>query len=179
MLDADQDGKDAQAASPSPRVGNDLLTPTLDTLARVSLYLLSQPSSEFASLVSPLLTPETIPNTALVILLDWSQPHLWLRQIWSWIQVLEEVMGHTSTEARNAMEETMSSWRERGRGGSSTNLDGTPSATAADSEGSLPLGPGEWTEPLGLPLCVVCQNVCTYLARFALLVTDFATGTKN
>lgn len=68
-------------------------------------------------------------------------------------------MGHTSTEARAEMEETMTSWRERGRGGSSTNLDGTPSATAADSDGSLPLGPGEWTEPLGLPLCVVCQNV--------------------
>ena len=41
------------------------------------------------------------------------------------------------------------------------NLDGTPSATAASNEGdsSVPLGPGEWSDPLGLPLCVVCQNV--------------------
>ncbi|POR38405.1 Cytoplasmic dynein 1 light intermediate chain 2 [Tolypocladium paradoxum] len=131
-----------------------------DTLARVSLYLLSQPSTEFASLVSPLLTPEAIPNTALVILLDWSQPHLWLRQIWNWIQVLEEVMGRVSTEARNEMEELMSSWKERGRGGATINLDGTPSATATsgDGDGLLPLGPGEWAEPLGLPLCVVCQH---------------------
>ncbi|KAJ2973662.1 hypothetical protein NQ176_g6476 [Zarea fungicola] len=162
-LSADEEGRNSERQKTPPIANNFALGYTYydvldadqdDTLARVSLYLLSQPSSEFASLVSPLLTPETIPNTALVILLDWSQPHLWLRQIWNWIQVLEEVMGHTSTEARNAMEETMSSWRERGRGGSSTNLDGTPSATAADSEGSLPLGPGEWTEPLGLPLCV-------------------------
>jgi hypothetical protein len=53
----------------------------------------------------------------------------------------------------------MTSWKERGRGGSSINFDGTASATAGDSDGSLPLGPGEWTEPLGLPLVVVCQNV--------------------
>lgn len=145
----------------------------------MSLYLLSQPSGEFASLVSPLLTPETIPNTALVILLDWAQPHLWLRQIWSWIQVLEEVMGHTSPEARSEMEETMSSWRERGRGGSSTNLDGTPSATAADSDGSLPLGPGEWSEPLGLPLCVVCQNVSCICFAGPLHSADSHAGPEN
>lgn len=63
-------------------------------------------------------------------------------------------------ESRDQMAEVMSSWRERGRGGASTNLDGTPSATASgDGDSSLPLGPGEWEEPLGLPLCVVCQNV--------------------
>lgn len=129
-----------------------------DTLARVSLYLLSQPSGEFASLIAPLLTPETIPNTALVILLDWATPHLWLRQVWTWIQVLEEVMVQTAGASRTEMEEVMSNWKERGRGGSALNLDGTPSATAADGDGSLPLGPGEWEEPLGLPLCVVCQN---------------------
>ncbi|KJZ75211.1 hypothetical protein HIM_05405 [Hirsutella minnesotensis 3608] len=132
-----------------------------DTLARVSLYLLSQPSTEFASLVSPLLTPDTVPNTAIVILLDWSQPHLWLRQLWTWIQVLEQVMGQVPTETRNEMEEAMNAWKERGRGGAMVNLDGTPSATgtASDGDGLLPLGPGEWAEPLGLPLCVVCQNV--------------------
>ncbi|OAQ60027.1 dynein light intermediate chain [Pochonia chlamydosporia 170] len=131
-----------------------------DTLARVSLYLLSQPSGEFASLVSPLLTPESVSHTAIIILLDWSQPHQWLRQIWRWIQVLEEVMGRVSSEARNEMEDIMASWKERGRVGAPTNLDGTPTATgtSGDGDGQLPLGPGEWSEPLGLPLCVVCQN---------------------
>ncbi|RDA89180.1 hypothetical protein CP532_0547 [Ophiocordyceps camponoti-leonardi (nom. inval.)] len=131
-----------------------------DTLARVSLYLLSQPSAEFAPLISPLLTPEAIPNTALVVLLDWAQPHLWLRQLWTWIQVLEQVMRQISTEARNEMENVMASWKERGRGGAAVNLDGTATATgtAGDGDGLLPVGPGEWTDPLGLPLCVVCQN---------------------
>lgn len=133
----------------------------LDTLARVSLYLVSQPSREFSSLVAPLLTPEAIPNTALVILLDWSQPHLWLRQIWTWIQVFQNVVEQLSTDSRDQMAESMSAWKERGRGGASTNLDGTPSAAgvSGDGDSSLPLGPGEWEEPLGLPLCVVCQNV--------------------
>lgn len=56
------------------------------------------------------------------------------------------------------MEEVMSQWKERGRGGS-LNLDGTIATTASEGDVSLPLGPGEWEEPLGLPLCVVCQNV--------------------
>ncbi|KYK58949.1 dynein light intermediate chain [Drechmeria coniospora] len=125
-----------------------------DTLARVSLYLLSRPSAEFASLVSPLLTAESVRHMALVILLDWSQPHQWLRQIWTWIQMLEEVVSHVGAEVRGEMEGVMAAWKERGRGGSATNLDGTPSATGSspDGDGLLPLGPGEWSEPMGLPL---------------------------
>ena len=75
--------------------------------------------------------------------------------------MFQEVLEHLSRDVQTEMEDVMNAWKERGRGGSSVNLDGTPSATVAngDSNGSLPLGPGEWTEPLGLPLCVVCQNV--------------------
>ena len=36
-------------------------------------------------------------------------------------------------------------------------LDGTTAAVDGDA---LPPGPGEWEDALGLPLCVVCQNVC-------------------
>jgi dynein light intermediate chain 1, cytosolic len=51
----------------------------------------------------------------------------------------------------------MISWRDRGRGGNS--LDGGGVNSTTESDVSLPLGPGEWEEALGLPLCVVCQNV--------------------
>jgi dynein light intermediate chain 1 len=75
-------------------------------------------------------------------------------------------MGQASGEAQHEAEDVMMAWKERGRGGGSVNLDGTPVATGAgtDGEGSLPPGLGEWTEPLGLPLCVVCQNVMLVLA---------------
>jgi len=59
------------------------------------------------------------------------------------------------------MEEVMISWRDRGRGGNS--LDGTGPSTTTEGDVSLPLGPGEWEEALGLPLCVVCQNVRLHL----------------
>lgn len=131
-----------------------------DTLARVSLYLLSQPSSEFSTLVAPLLTPESIPNTALVILLDWAEPHMWLRQIRRWISLFRVVLQKLGDKEHAEMEEQVEAWKQRGRSGGSTNLDGTPSAAGAAGEAdtALPQGPGEWTDPLGLPLCVVCQN---------------------
>lgn len=72
--------------------------------------------------------------------------------------LLRTVLSALPDESKMTMEEVMSQWKERGRGGS-LNLDGTPATAAAEGDVSLPLGPGEWEEPLGLPLCVVCQNV--------------------
>ncbi|KAF4632807.1 hypothetical protein G7Y89_g5315 [Cudoniella acicularis] len=126
-----------------------------DILARLSIYLLADPSPSFTPLLQPLLTPETIPNTLIVILLDWSQPWFWLRQLRAWVQLLRTLLVSLDVASKEKMEEVMISWRDRGRG--SNNLDGT-SNIATDSEVSLPLGPGEWEEGLGLPLCVVCQN---------------------
>ncbi len=51
----------------------------------------------------------------------------------------------------------MTSWRDRGRG--TISLDTGGSSVTSEGEITLPLGPGEWDEALGLPLCVVCQNV--------------------
>nr|XP_036578905.1 dynein light intermediate chain [Colletotrichum truncatum]KAF6786288.1 dynein light intermediate chain [Colletotrichum truncatum] len=128
-----------------------------DILARISLYMLSTPSEAFPKLIQPLITPETIPNTLMVILLDWSTPHLWMRQLREWILFMRSILENSSHECQATMEEVMVSWRDRGRGGGSTNLDGT-GATASEGDVALPLGPGEWEEGIGLPLCVVCQN---------------------
>lgn len=69
-------------------------------------------------------------------------------------------MDTLGTDEQEEMDELMESWKSRGRGGGSTNLDGTPATTGpTDGDSSLPAGPGEWSDALGLPLCVVCQNV--------------------
>ncbi|KAK1764078.1 dynein light intermediate chain-domain-containing protein [Phialemonium atrogriseum] len=128
-----------------------------DTLARISLYTLTSPCLAFSSLLQPLLTPQSIPNTLIVVLLDWSQPWKWMRQLRQWILLLRTVLVSLSMESKDTMEDVMISWRDRGRGGG-TNLDGTASATATEGDVTLPLGPGEWEDALGLPLCVVCQN---------------------
>lgn len=131
----------------------------------MSLYLLSNPSPSFTSLVKPLLTPQTIPNTLIVILLDWSQPWLWMRQLREWVLLIRKVIGSLSLDCKDAMEEVMIGWKDRGRGGTTVNLDGT-GAVPAEGDIALPLGPGEWEDGLGLPLCVVCQGVCCPLSAF-------------
>ena len=194
-----------------------------DMLARVSLYLLSKPAPAFSTLLQPLLTPETIPNTLIVILLDWAHPWRWLRQLREWILLLRTVLVSLSPACKEVMEETMLDWRARGRGGA-RNLDGTSTASAVGAGGAnisggvnnnnnnngsnnngngssnsggningtannrystssilgggsvvgsevdaLPPGPGEWEDALGLPLCVVCQNVCFCYSFFFLI----------
>ena len=162
VLDADQDGKSTSELQLRPYS----LTTSTDTLARVSLYLLSQPSDKFSALISPLLDPQAIQNTAVVILLDWNTPHLWMGELARWVSLFKSVTQKLGNAEHGEMEEVMDGWKMRGRGGGSTNLDGTPSAaaTGGDGDSTLPLGQGEWSDPLGLPLCIVCQNVgCLFL----------------
>ena len=118
---------------------------------------ISDPSPSFTPLLQPLLTPQTIPNTLIVVLLDWSQPWFWLRQLRDWIRLLRTLLVSLDEDCKEKMEEVMISWRDRGRGGNS--LDGGGVSNSTEGDVSLPLGPGEWEEALGLPLCVVCQNV--------------------
>lgn len=143
------------------------------------MYLLTSPSPSFAPLIKPILTPQSITNTVLVVLLDWSEPWSWVRQLREWMLLLRTVLTALPDESKITMEEVMSQWKERGRGGS-LNLDGTTATAANEGDVALPLGPGEWEEPLGLPLCVVCQNVSLpmEMVRKAEL-TCATTGRKN
>jgi dynein light intermediate chain 1 len=65
------------------------------------------------------------------------------------------VLADVDDETKIALEETMTEWRDRKRG-----VDAS-AAAAASSGGpvTIPLGPGEWDEGLGIPMCVVCQEV--------------------
>ncbi|KAI9047055.1 hypothetical protein LZ554_009129 [Drepanopeziza brunnea f. sp. 'monogermtubi'] len=128
-----------------------------DILARISIYLLSDPSPSFTPLLQPLLTPQTIPNTLIVVLLDWSQPWFWLKQLRNWVRLLRTLLVSLDGHCKEKMEEVMINWRDRGRGGHSLDGGGVNNPSS-EADVSLPLGPGEWEEALGLPLCVVCQN---------------------
>ena len=63
-------------------------------------------------------------------------------------------LDETSTES---MEQTMKEWQQRKRGTSAYDTSG--SSTGNDGNVTLPLSQGEWDEPLGLPLSVVCHGV--------------------
>lgn len=147
------------------------------TLARISLHLLSTPSHTFSELVTPLLSPATIPNTLIVILLDWKEPQLWLRQLLDWVLFLRSVMEKLDPDAWETMERVMTNWKRRrgderttggaGVGGAARAATRTPTVDQAAME-EVALGPGEWEDALGLPLCVVCQNVSAPLSWYGL-----------
>ncbi len=116
-------------------------------------------------LLKPLLnSPRTLSNTLVVVLLDWTEPWLWLRQLHTWIHLLRQLLESLDDERQDAMSELMTSWRNRGRGGSGSSggvykSEGGSRVGSTTEEISIPLGPGEWDDPLGLPLCVICQHV--------------------
>ncbi|KAJ4374828.1 hypothetical protein N0V83_001906 [Neocucurbitaria cava] len=121
-----------------------------DTLARLSLYLLANPSPAFTPLIKPYLNPRTLPHMLIVILLDWNHPWLWIRQLRDWIRVLRSLILSLDDASKEALEENIQTLQDKGR-----NL-GTEGSSMDNVK--IPLGPGEWDEPLGIPLCVVCQN---------------------
>lgn len=127
-----------------------------DILARLSIYCLSESSPAFASLLRPLFTPQSIPETLLVILLDWSEPWHWVRQIRDWVTMLRDITSSLGDAPTESMEQTMKQWQQRKRGLPTYDTGG--SSTGNETSVTLPLSQGEWDEPLGLPLCVVCHG---------------------
>ncbi len=127
-----------------------------DILARLSIYLLSDSSPALTSLFKPLLKPQTIPESLLVILLDWNEPWLWARELRKWISLLRSVTAALDNETEEVAEQIMKEWQQRKRGPST--YETGASITGSDANVTLPLGEGEWDVPLGLPLCVVCHN---------------------
>lgn len=123
-------------------------------LARLSLYLLANPFPSFTPLIKPYLNPRTLPHMLVVILLDWNHPWLWMRQLRDWIRVLRSLIVSLDDASKEVLEENIATLQDKGRGAGGPE----PAASAASDHVKIPLGPGEWDEPLGIPLCVVCQN---------------------
>jgi dynein light intermediate chain 1 len=71
----------------------------------------------------------------------------------------------------------MTEWRDRKRG-----LDAAAAGSQVASSGgpvTIPLGPGEWDEGLGIPVCVVCQGVCCSRPIERALLTCGSTGGQD
>ena len=121
-----------------------------DMLARLSIHTLNDPSPAYAPLLARLLTVESIPNTTLTILLDWAEPWKFLRLLQAWVRLLKQIVDNLPEPERQACEDNRIRWQQ--------NRDADTDTSITDSHTPMPLGPGEYDEPLGLPLLVVCQN---------------------
>ncbi|KAI4112477.1 MAG: hypothetical protein LQ345_006385 [Seirophora villosa] len=106
------------------------------------------------ALVKPLLTAKTIPETLVVILLDWADPWSWARQLRDWVRFLRGIVAAMDDDCKVTAEETMKEWQQRRRGAPYEGGSAAPSDTLIN----IPLGQGEWDEPLGLPICVACHG---------------------
>ncbi|KAF1810888.1 hypothetical protein P152DRAFT_460182 [Eremomyces bilateralis CBS 781.70] len=131
-----------------------------DVLARVGCYMVSDPADE--ALV-PLARKVVLSKDAVdggmcvVLLLDWARPWEWLRKLRGWIRWVRILVDGADDEVKEVMEAEVRAWRERKRGPGAEASAGERPGTAG-SDVVVPLGPGEWDSPLGLPLCVVAQN---------------------
>lgn len=88
----------------------------------------------------------------VVILLDWNQPWQWARQLRSWIRVLRSLVQSLDDDCKIVLEENIHRWQRKGRAST------TDGSVSIDGDTGIHVGPGEWDEPLGIPVCVVCQN---------------------
>jgi len=127
-----------------------------DTLARINIYLLANPSAALAPLLKPLLTTKTVKDTLITILLDWSEPFKWARQLRQWIRLLRSVILSLDEAVKIEMEENMTAWKEKRVGPDAPSSQ--PGGASAEQKPVpvVTIGPGEWDEGLGVPLSVVC-----------------------
>ena len=88
----------------------------------------------------------------VVVLLDWEEPWAWARQLRDWIRIVRLALGKLDNDCVEAMNDNMKQWSERRKG------QAVDSLSAADTEVTVSLGPGEWDEPLGIPICCVCHG---------------------
>jgi len=154
VMDVDQEGQYAvtQAATYAEQ--------SLDTLARLCINLLANTRSSYAPLLSTTFTPENLPHSLAVILLDWEDPWNWLQQLLTTIQTLKAALSSLDPACQDAIDEVTALWQARLAG---PNYEGSTqtftSTSSTRPETTLPpRGPGELDTPLGIPLIVLCHN---------------------
>ncbi|GAO51541.1 hypothetical protein SAICODRAFT_17400 [Saitoella complicata NRRL Y-17804] len=131
-----------------------------DILTRLGLYTLPAPAPSYEPILAQAVAASPIPDNLLLILLDWATPWTWLSEIRKWVRTLKRVTSRireSDALAEEAMDKLMEDWEMRIRN-YTENATATATSEAAVSDVSLPLSSGQFDDPLGLPLMVVCHN---------------------
>ena len=81
--------------------------PTLDILARLSVYTVPSSSPSYTALLSHFLHPQSaLPHTAIIIVLDWTRPWTFLEDLHTWLSWIERwVQGDGARELEVIREE--------------------------------------------------------------------------
>ncbi|KAG9103879.1 hypothetical protein FRC06_007276 [Ceratobasidium sp. 370] len=137
-----------------------------DTLARLSMYTVPSSAPAHLSLLPHFLPPKnSLSNTLVMIVLDWTKPWTFVDQLETWMEWVNTwVRGDGARELEVAREENkerlqthLQHYAEPANPGEST---APPLATSSlTSTLLLPLGPGTLTNnSAGLPIVVVCTK---------------------
>ncbi|BFZ63876.1 hypothetical protein YB2330_005013 [Saitoella coloradoensis] len=132
-----------------------------DILTRLGLYSLPAPAPSYEPILAQAVAASPISDNLLLILLDWATPWTWLSEIRQWVQTLKRVTGRireSDALAEEAMDRLIEDWEMRIRNYTENARATTATSEAAVSDVALPLSSGQFDDPLGLPLMVVCHN---------------------
>jgi dynein light intermediate chain 1 len=132
-----------------------------DLLARIGLYGLRSPDRPLLQLA---LTPATLSDSLVVILLDWQQPWSFVSQLAFWFRLLQSVLQQDAPAHQDRIEAFLKAYQEPVlKEDGSVGTTPQPARDAAEAA-SLPLPFGTLSVNLGLPVVVVCTKV-----RFGLI----------
>ncbi|CAG8481177.1 4233_t:CDS:2 [Ambispora gerdemannii] len=142
-----------------------------DTIARLGLYQLAGSQLAYHSLLRFVLNATTLPDSLVVIVLDWARPWAFAETLQRWIKILESAIESVKSEGPipgskdgwtqgkvvvdglvESLERFIQNYTEPDSVNTNTNV------PVGDPDVALPLGQGTLTKNLGIPLIVVCAK---------------------
>ncbi|KAF7332396.1 Cytoplasmic dynein 1 light intermediate chain 1 [Mycena kentingensis (nom. inval.)] len=132
-----------------------------DILTRLSVYTVPSSAPAYTALLPHFVPPRTaLPNTLVVIVLDWTRPWTFVDELETWLQWVEQwTRGDAARELEIVREESRERLQAHLQHYSEPTVD-PPAAPSAVSGGALlPLGPGTLTHnSAGVPIVVACTK---------------------
>ncbi|KAH9036025.1 dynein light intermediate chain-domain-containing protein [Lactarius deliciosus] len=132
-----------------------------DILARLSVYTVPSSAPSYTALVPHFLQPQSaLPQTAVVIVLDWTRPWIFLEELHSWLAWIEGwVQGDGARELEVTREEHRERWQAHLQHYTEPSAEPLPATSSALQGTILPLGPGTFTHnTAGVPIIVACTK---------------------
>ncbi|RHZ89821.1 hypothetical protein Glove_9g161 [Diversispora epigaea] len=143
-----------------------------DTLARLGLYQLAGSQEAYQSLLRFALNSSTLPDSLVVIVLDWARPWTFVETLQRWAKFLEKGVENIKTEGAagakdgwtkgkavvDEMKEALEYFIQNYNAQDTNTTNGTGAPSTEAETVALPLGPGTLVTNLAVPLVVVCTK---------------------
>ena len=133
-----------------------------ELLARLKIYTICQSEEAFLVLLKDFLAAQVMRDVVVSVLLDWTKPQLWLRELSFWIRHLKAILSDLADEHSHIaadLEHFTEQWSTRIRSFSDSRLTNSDVETSKRLAVVPPLADGEFDDSLGVPIHCIAQNV--------------------